>query len=61
MYVCVCVCVCARACRFSSVSEDELQRHAGSGSGGYLHHVFSHAARQLFGEFIPELTYKTLK
>ncbi|XP_046893433.1 cytosolic Fe-S cluster assembly factor narfl [Hypomesus transpacificus] len=46
---------------FSSVSEDELQRHAGSGSGGYLHHVFSHAARQLFGEFIPELTYKTLK
>uniref|UniRef100_A0AAZ3P4V0 Nuclear prelamin A recognition factor-like protein n=1 Tax=Oncorhynchus tshawytscha TaxID=74940 RepID=A0AAZ3P4V0_ONCTS len=46
---------------FSSVCGDELLGHAGSGSGGYLHHVFTHAARQLFGEEVKELTYKTLK
>lgn len=46
---------------FSSVCGDELLGHAGSGSGGYLHHVFTHAARQLFGEELKELTYKTLK
>ncbi|KAM6957315.1 cytosolic Fe-S cluster assembly factor narfl [Aplochiton taeniatus] len=46
---------------FSSVCGDELLSHAGGGSGGYLHHVFTHAARQLFGEEVKELTYKTLK
>ncbi|XP_069037075.1 cytosolic Fe-S cluster assembly factor narfl isoform X2 [Lepisosteus oculatus] len=46
---------------FSSVSGDELLRHAGGGSGGYLQHVFTHAARELFGEEVKELTYKTLK
>ncbi|XP_010872545.2 cytosolic Fe-S cluster assembly factor narfl [Esox lucius] len=46
---------------FSSVCGDELLSHAGSGSGGYLHHVFRHAAKQLFGEEVKELTYKTLK
>ncbi|XP_034566877.1 cytosolic Fe-S cluster assembly factor narfl [Notolabrus celidotus] len=46
---------------FSSVSGDEFLSHAGSGSGGYLHHVFMHAAKQLFGEEVKELTYKTLR
>uniref|UniRef100_A0A3Q4AY67 Iron hydrogenase small subunit domain-containing protein n=1 Tax=Mola mola TaxID=94237 RepID=A0A3Q4AY67_MOLML len=35
--------------------------HAGSGSGGYLHHVFTYAARHLFGEEVKELTYKILR
>ncbi|KAF0032655.1 hypothetical protein F2P81_014945 [Scophthalmus maximus] len=46
---------------FSSVCEDEFLSHAGSGSGGYLHHVFTYAAKQLFGEDVKELTYKTLR
>ncbi|XP_053708553.1 cytosolic Fe-S cluster assembly factor narfl [Synchiropus splendidus] len=46
---------------FSSVSGDDFLSHAGGGSGGYLHHVFTHAAKQLFGEEVKELTYKTLK
>lgn len=40
---------------------DEFLSHAGSGSGGYLHHVFSYAAKHLFGEEVKELTYKSLK
>uniref|UniRef100_A0A3Q3J9Q3 Iron hydrogenase small subunit domain-containing protein n=1 Tax=Monopterus albus TaxID=43700 RepID=A0A3Q3J9Q3_MONAL len=45
----------------SSVCGDEFLSHAGSGSGGYLHHVFTYAAKQLFGEEVKELTYKTLR
>lgn len=48
-------------CRFSNVCGEELLRHDGSGSGGYLHHVYTHAAKQLFGVEVEELTYKTLK
>ncbi|XP_075942169.1 cytosolic Fe-S cluster assembly factor narfl [Anarhichas minor] len=46
---------------FSSVSGDEFLSHSGSGSGGYLHHVFTYAAKQLFGEEVKKLTYKTLR
>ncbi|TMS15075.1 Cytosolic Fe-S cluster assembly factor narfl [Larimichthys crocea] len=46
---------------FSHVSGDEFLSHAGSGSGGYLHHVFTYAAKELFGEDVKELTYKTLR
>ncbi|XP_029364432.1 cytosolic Fe-S cluster assembly factor narfl isoform X2 [Echeneis naucrates] len=46
---------------FSSVCGNEFLRHAGSGSGGYLHHVFTYAAKHLFGEEVKELTYKTLR
>ncbi|XP_060946645.1 cytosolic Fe-S cluster assembly factor narfl [Limanda limanda] len=46
---------------FSSVCGDEFLSHAGSGAGGYLHHVFTYAAKQLLGEEVKELTYKTLK
>uniref|UniRef100_H3DKX0 Nuclear prelamin A recognition factor-like protein n=1 Tax=Tetraodon nigroviridis TaxID=99883 RepID=H3DKX0_TETNG len=46
---------------FSNVNGDEFLSHAGSSSGGYLHHVFTYAAKHLFGEEVKELTYKTLK
>ncbi|XP_054614921.1 cytosolic Fe-S cluster assembly factor narfl [Dunckerocampus dactyliophorus] len=46
---------------FSSVRDGEFLSHAGSGSGGYLHHVFTYAAKQIFGDDIKELTYKTLR
>ncbi|XP_039907359.1 cytosolic Fe-S cluster assembly factor narfl [Simochromis diagramma] len=46
---------------FSSFCGDEFLSHAGSGSGGYLHHVFTHAAKHLFGEEVKNLTYKTLR
>ncbi|XDV13666.1 hypothetical protein PO909_002033 [Leuciscus waleckii] len=46
---------------FSNVCGEELLRHAGSGSGGYLHHIYKHAAKQLFGVEVDELTYKTVK
>nr|XP_057905019.1 cytosolic Fe-S cluster assembly factor narfl [Doryrhamphus excisus] len=46
---------------FSSVKDEEFLSHAGSGSGGYLHHVFTYAAKQIFGEEVKELTYKTLR
>ncbi|KAJ0001427.1 hypothetical protein NQD34_006447 [Periophthalmus magnuspinnatus] len=46
---------------FSNVSENEYLSHAGGSSGGYLHHVFINAAKQLFGEEIKELSYKTLR
>ncbi|XP_061830331.1 cytosolic Fe-S cluster assembly factor narfl [Nerophis lumbriciformis] len=46
---------------FSSVRDEEFLSHAGSGSGGYLHHVFTYAAKQIFGEEVKELTYKSLR
>lgn len=53
--------VCTCWSRFSSVCGDEFLSHSGSGSGGYLHHVFNYAAKHLFGEDVKELTYKILK
>ncbi|XP_029914485.1 cytosolic Fe-S cluster assembly factor narfl [Myripristis murdjan] len=46
---------------FSSVCGDDFLSHSGSGSGGYLHHVFTSAAKQLFGEEVKNLIYKTLR
>uniref|UniRef100_A0A673MJD5 Nuclear prelamin A recognition factor-like protein n=1 Tax=Sinocyclocheilus rhinocerous TaxID=307959 RepID=A0A673MJD5_9TELE len=46
---------------FSNVCGEELLGHAGSGSGGYLHHIYKHAAKQLFRVEVDELTYKTMK
>lgn len=46
---------------FSNVKGIDLLSHAGGGSGGYLHHVFKNTAKQLFGEEVKELTYKTLR
>ncbi|XP_053197646.1 nuclear prelamin A recognition factor isoform X1 [Scomber japonicus] len=38
-----------------------LVRHEGRGSEGFLEHVFKHAAKELFGLDVQEITYKTLK
>uniref|UniRef100_A0A8C5Q4X6 Nuclear prelamin A recognition factor-like protein n=1 Tax=Leptobrachium leishanense TaxID=445787 RepID=A0A8C5Q4X6_9ANUR len=46
---------------FSGAAEDELLGHQGGGSGGYLEHIFKHAARELFGVNVEDITYKPLK
>ncbi|CAH2074676.1 unnamed protein product, partial [Iphiclides podalirius] len=38
-----------------------LRGHAGSGSGGFAHHVFVHAAEQLFGLTDPPMVYRNLR
>lgn len=38
-----------------------LVRHEGRGSEGFLEHIFKHAAKELFGLDIHEITYKTLR
>ncbi|XP_007955657.1 cytosolic iron-sulfur assembly component 3 [Orycteropus afer afer] len=45
----------------SCVSTAEPTSHRGGGSGGYLEHVFRHAAHELFGIHVAELTYKPLR
>ncbi|XP_047694050.1 cytosolic iron-sulfur assembly component 3 [Prionailurus viverrinus] len=45
----------------SSVSAQEPSSHRGGGSGGYLEHVFQHAARELFGIHVDEITYRPLR
>ncbi|KAM4631908.1 cytosolic iron-sulfur assembly component 3 [Discoglossus pictus] len=46
---------------FSSVAEEEATGHQGGGSGGYLEHIFKHAAKELFGIHVDKITYKPLK
>ncbi|CAJ1081144.1 nuclear prelamin A recognition factor [Xyrichtys novacula] len=36
-------------------------RHEGRGSEGFLEHIFKHAAKELFGLEVHEITYKTLR
>ncbi|XP_058476299.1 nuclear prelamin A recognition factor isoform X2 [Solea solea] len=38
-----------------------LVRHEGRGSEGFLEHVFKHAAKEIFGVDVHEITYKTLR
>ncbi|XP_049420235.1 nuclear prelamin A recognition factor [Epinephelus fuscoguttatus] len=38
-----------------------LVRHEGRGSEGFLEHIFKHAAKELFGLDVHEITYKTLR
>ncbi|XP_061563959.1 nuclear prelamin A recognition factor [Cololabis saira] len=38
-----------------------LARHDGRGSEGFLEHVLKHAAKELFGLDVQEVTYKTLR
>ncbi|XP_029805774.1 cytosolic iron-sulfur assembly component 3 isoform X2 [Suricata suricatta] len=45
----------------SSVSAQEPSSHRGGGSGGYLEHVFQHAARELFGIHVDKVTYRPLR
>ncbi|KAM4698482.1 cytosolic iron-sulfur assembly component 3 [Rhinophrynus dorsalis] len=46
---------------FSSVMQEEPIGHQGGGSGGYLEHIFKHAAQELFGIHVDEIIYKPLK
>ncbi|MCL4143199.1 UNVERIFIED_CONTAM: hypothetical protein GTU68_053720 [Idotea baltica] len=43
-----------------SLSPD-LRTHEGSGSGGFAHHVFTYAAKHLFGVEGHEMTWKSLR
>ncbi|XP_047569226.1 cytosolic iron-sulfur assembly component 3 isoform X2 [Lutra lutra] len=45
----------------NSASAQEPTSHRGGGSGGYLEHVFRHAARELFGIHVDEVTYRPLR
>lgn len=38
-----------------------LVRHEGRGSEGFLDHVYKHAAKELFGVDVQEITYKNLR
>nr|XP_032606910.1 cytosolic iron-sulfur assembly component 3 isoform X2 [Taeniopygia guttata] len=40
---------------------EELSSHRGGGSGGYLEHIFRHAARELFGVHVASIHYKPLR
>ncbi|XP_043944882.1 cytosolic iron-sulfur assembly component 3 [Protopterus annectens] len=46
---------------FDSVPADCDLSHSGGGSGGYLEHIFRHAAKELFGMEVKEIAYKILK
>lgn len=46
---------------FGMGNDDEILNHGGSGSGGYLEHVFHYAAQEIFGMKVENLTYKTLR
>ncbi|KAG8184772.1 hypothetical protein JTE90_019368 [Oedothorax gibbosus] len=39
----------------------DLYTHSGSTSGGYSDHIFVHAAKELFGDSVSNLQYKTLR
>ncbi|KAG8506366.1 Cytosolic iron-sulfur assembly component 3 [Galemys pyrenaicus] len=45
----------------SGAHTQEPTSHRGGGSGGYLEHVFRHAARELFGIHVDEVTYRPLR
>ncbi|KAM6407417.1 cytosolic iron-sulfur assembly component 3 isoform 1-T1 [Rhynochetos jubatus] len=46
---------------FSSAAGEELTGHSGGGSGGYLEHVYTYAAKELFGIEAGRIQYKPLK
>ncbi|NWR90367.1 NARFL factor, partial [Furnarius figulus] len=45
----------------SSAAAEQLSSHSGGGSGGYLEHIYTHAAKELFGIQVDTIEYKTLK
>lgn len=47
--------------RYSNMSAQEPTSHSGGGSGGYLEHVFRHAAQELFGIHVDKVTYRPLR
>lgn len=48
-------------CRLGESGDAVLMRHEGRGSEGFLEHVFKHAAKELFGQDVHEITYKNLR
>uniref|UniRef100_A0A8C5LKZ8 Nuclear prelamin A recognition factor n=1 Tax=Jaculus jaculus TaxID=51337 RepID=A0A8C5LKZ8_JACJA len=46
---------------FGDLKETAIQRHDGLSSDGHLAHVFRHAAKELFGEHVEEITYRALR
>ncbi|XP_037265937.1 nuclear prelamin A recognition factor isoform X3 [Falco rusticolus] len=46
---------------FGEIKEGDVVRHEGKRSDGYLEHIFKHAAKELFGMDVKEITYKALK
>ncbi|XP_032648649.1 nuclear prelamin A recognition factor [Chelonoidis abingdonii] len=46
---------------FGEIKEEDVVRHDGRRSDGYLEHIFKHAAKELFDMDVKEITYKTLK
>nr|XP_006132457.1 nuclear prelamin A recognition factor [Pelodiscus sinensis] len=46
---------------FGEIKEEDIVRHDGRRSDGYLEHIFKHAAKELFDMDVKEITYKTLK
>ncbi|XP_063265431.1 nuclear prelamin A recognition factor isoform X2 [Prinia subflava] len=46
---------------FDDLKEGDVVRHEGKRSDGYLEHIFKHAAKELFGVDVKEITYKALK
>lgn len=47
--------------RFGDQKEEEVRRHDGASSDGYLAHIFRHAAKELFNEDVGAVTYRTLR
>ncbi|KAM7068169.1 nuclear prelamin A recognition factor [Molossus nigricans] len=46
---------------FGDQKEEEVRRHDGTSSDGYLAHIFRHAAKELFNEDVGAVTYRTLR
>ncbi|NXP26834.1 NARFL factor, partial [Scytalopus superciliaris] len=44
-----------------SAAAEQPSTHSGGGSGGYLEHIYRHAAKELFGIQVDIIEYKTLK
>lgn len=47
--------------RLGEFGDVALMRHEGRGSEGFLEHVFKHAAKELFGLEVHEITYRNLR
>ncbi len=47
--------------RLGEAADVALVRHEGRGSEGFLEHIFKHAAKELFGLDVSEITYKNLR
>lgn len=56
-----CILCVVIGCRLGEIGEAALVRHEGRGSEGFLEHMFKHAAKDLFGLEVHEITYKTLR